>query len=172
MRWCSLAVLGICVLAPGPAAAQEPVTPAGLEGAWKLQSLSYDGQPQEAVGYLVFHGQYYSWVTTRKRPNLTAEISRKPAQELTDADKLLIIEAYNSMTAAAGTYTIDKGAIAFMREAVRSPHLKGSAEVRASWFEKGKLIQDFEGGGRRQVYVWERVSGPGAAPKRTAADKP
>lgn len=163
-RWTSLVVLGMFVAMAGRAEAQQtPVTPGALEGAWKLQSLSYNGEKQEALGYLVFHGTYYSWVTTRTRPKLTADISRKPVDQLTDAEKQMFIDAYNSMTAAAGPYTIEGGSIAFMREAVRSPHLQGQAEVRKSWFENGRLVQDFEGGGRRQVYVWARVSGPKAS---------
>lgn len=159
-----LCVLAACVVLGAGARAQEKqaVTPAALEGAWRLASLSYDSVKQEAIGYMLFHGSYYSFVTTRTRPKLTAEIARKPVEALTDAEKMLYIEAYGSMTAAGGTFTIEDGAIHYLREAVRSPHLQGQKEHRKSWLEGGKLIQDFEGGGRRQVYVWERVSGPSA----------
>ena len=160
MRWSLVAVFSVCLALAQAAVGQvQRVTPAALEGAWKLQSLSYDGEKQEAIGYMLFHGSYYSFVTTRKRPNLTSETSRKSMKEMTDAEKNLVVEAYNSMTAAAGTYAIDGDDISYLREAVRSPHLQGHNEVRKSRLEGGKLIQDFEGGGRRQVYVWERVSG-------------
>ena len=160
MRCSSLVVFSAYLaVAQAGGGQQQSLVPAVLEGAWKLQSLSYNGEKQEAIGYMLFHGNFYSFVTTRKRPKLTSETSRKPVKEMTDAEKNLIVEAYNSMTSAAGTYSIEGDTIAYLREAVRSPHLQGRKEMRKSWFEGGRLIQDFEGGGRRQVYVWERVSG-------------
>jgi hypothetical protein len=160
-RGWTVALLAVAVCSGMVAAAQEHTapTPADLQGAWKLASLSYDGKPQQAIGYMLFAGDRYAFVTTRERPTLTREITAKKREELTSAEKDLYVQAYESMTAAAGTYAIEKGEIRYMREAVRSPQLAGTAEHRKSWLEKGRLVQDFQGGGRRQVYIWERVAG-------------
>lgn len=137
-----------------------------LQGSWKLVSLSYDGKPQAAAGYMLFAGDRYAFVTTRERPPLTREVNDKTVDQLTSEEKDLYVQAYRSMTAAAGPCTIEKGEILYMREVVRSPHLAGTAEHRRSWIEGTRLIQDFQGGGRRQVYVWERVAGGPKAPSK------
>lgn len=151
----------VCALAPALVAAQEKAapTPERLQGAWKLQSLTYDGEPQVATGYILFVGDRYSFVTTRKRPVPPGDMPDRPVSEMSDAEKTFYVEAYRSMTAAAGTFRIENGEIQLMREAVRSPQSTNTYEKRRSWFEGDRLVQDFTGGGRRQVYVWERVAG-------------
>ncbi len=148
----------VLALASTAASAQSPLTEADLQGAWKLASLTYDGKPQTVVGYLVIAGHHYAFVTTRERPKLTREVGDKDTAQLSSEEKDLFVEAFRSMTAAAGTYRIQKGEVQFLREAVRSPHLAGTYENRPSRIEKGMLVQDFVGGGRRQVYTWQRVS--------------
>jgi hypothetical protein len=138
-------------------AQQQPVTPAALEGAWKLTSLSYDGKPQPATGYIVFHGSHYSYVTNRERPKLPNGVGTKPPEQLTAEENRAYVEAFRQMTAAAGRFSIEKDEIALVMEVVRTPNLAGQTERRKSWFENGKLVQDFTGGGQRQVYIWERV---------------
>jgi glyoxylase-like metal-dependent hydrolase (beta-lactamase superfamily II) len=147
-----------------PAQERAAPTPEQLQGSWKLVSLTYDGEPQTAIGYMLFAGDRYAFVTTRQRPPLTREVNDKAVDQLTSDEKDLYVQAYRSMTAAAGPYSIEKGEILYSREVVRSPHLAGTAEHRRSWIEGPRLIQDFQGGGRRQVYVWERVGVQGAAP--------
>ena len=161
LAWTAAACLCFCLTL----CAQTPLTPSALEGAWKLRSLSMDGKKTSATGYMLFHGNYYSFITNMERPKLTAEISRKPGRELTEAEKDMHIETFRSMTASAGSYSIEGDQIVYHQEVTRLPHLVGSREGRKSWFEGDRLLQDFVGGGRRRVMEWERVSG-GSAPKK------
>lgn len=137
---------------------QGSLATSALEGAWKLRSLSIDGKDTPATGYMIFHGNHYAFVTNRERPKLTAEISRKPTAQLSEAEKNIYVEAFRSMTAAAGPYAVEGDTIVYLMEVARSPHLVGATERRKSRLEGNRLIQDFEGGGRRQVMVWERAS--------------
>lgn len=148
-------VYGIC--ASAALAQQRPPTPSELQGAWKLTSLTRDGQSRPASGYLLFDGNHYTYLTTRERPDLAEEVGRKSLEQLTDAEKVQYVELFRSMTAGAGTYTIENGEIVFVFEVARLPHLIGGREKRKAWMENGKLIQEFIAGGQRQVYVWERV---------------
>lgn len=146
--------------AAGSAAAQQapPVTAASLQGMWTLTSYSRDGVSMATSGYMVFRRDRYIFITTRgKRPDLPEDSSRAPAEQLSSEVKNLYVAAFRSMTAAAGTYSLVGNEIHYLREVVRSPQLTGKTEKRASRFESGRLIQDFIGGGERQVLVWERV---------------
>lgn len=162
-RWKRLAVLAVCM---GVAVALQVqttlLTPSSLEGTWKLRSLSLDGKDTPATGYMIFHGNHYAFITNMERPKLTAEISRKTVGRLSEAEKDLYVEAFRSLTAAAGSYTLEGDQIVYLMEVVRSPHLAGAQEKRKSWFEGTRLVQDFEGGGRPRIMIWERVSSPPA----------
>jgi hypothetical protein len=161
MRYVTAVVLALG-LAPSTASAQPPVTTAALQGMWKLTSLSMDGVERPTSGYMVFSGDRYIFVTTRgERPHLPEESSRTAPSQMSDADKSLYVEAFRTMTAAAGTYTLVGHEIHYLREVVRSPQLTGKVEKRPSRLEGNRLIQDFIGGGQRQVMVWERVAGGG-----------
>lgn len=141
-----------------PAAAQQAVTPAALQGTWILRSLSYDGVPQTATGYMIFQGSHYSYVTNRTRSKFTPGIGAKSVEQLTEGEKRLYVEAFRNMTAAAGPFTVKGDEVVYVFEVVRTPNLVGGTEERKSWFDGGRLVQDFMGGGQRQVYVWERRS--------------
>jgi hypothetical protein len=154
-------VMAAVACAAATASAQQPaaVTPAALQGMWKLTSFSRDGVSMPCSGYMVFTGNRYIFVTTRGvRPNLPEDSGRAPVEALSDSVKSLYVEAFRSMTAAAGTYSLVGPEIHYLREVVRSPQLTGKTEKRPSRFEGGRLIQDFIGGGERQVLVWERVT--------------
>ena len=138
-------------------AQQKPPTPSELQGTWKLTSLTRDGQRSDASGYLLFDGNHYAYLTTRERPDIAPEVGRKSPEQLTDVEKMQYVELFRNMTAGAGTYTIENGEIVFLFEVARLPSLVGEREKRKAWMENGKLIHDFIAGGRRQVYVWERV---------------
>jgi hypothetical protein len=160
------AILVTAALASGPAqAAPAALTPAALQGMWKLTSLSMDGREQPTSGYMVFMGERYLFVTTRgDRPTMGEGMSRKAPDQLTDAEKTAYVEAFRTMTASAGPFSIVGTEIHYLREVVRSPNLTGQTEKRGSRLEGNRLIQDFLGGGQRQVMVWERV--PSAAGKQ------
>jgi hypothetical protein len=146
------------LLTARPAAAQTPLTPAALQGMWKLTSLSMDGRSQPTSGYMVFARDRYLFVTTRgDRPTMNDGMSRKPPDQLTDAEKTAYVEAFRTMTASAGPFLIVGSEIHYVREVVRSPNLTGLTEKRGSRLEGNRLIQDFIGGGQRQVMVWDRV---------------
>jgi hypothetical protein len=139
-------------------AAQTGLTPPALQGMWKLTSLSMGGRDQPTSGYMVFMGHRYLFVTTRgDRPTMTDGVSRKAPDQLTDAEKTAYVEAFRTMTASAGPFSIVGNEIHYLREVVRSPNLTGQTEKRGSRLEGNRLIQDFMGGGQRQVMVWERV---------------
>ena len=143
-----------------PALALQSLTPAMLQGTWKLQSLSLDGVPQIASGYTIFQGGHFSFITNRARPKLTAGIGEKTPEQLTEQEKRLYVEVFRNMTAAAGTFTVKGDEIIYTMEVARTPNLVGQTEERKSRFEESRLVQDFIGGGRRQVYVWERQRDP------------
>jgi hypothetical protein len=149
---------GVCAsLAVG--SAQGALTPGALQGMWKLTSISIAGANQPTSGYMVFMGDRYLFVTTRgERPAMDEGMGRKGTAELTDAEKRAYVEAFRTMTASAGPYSIVGGEIHYVREVVRSPNLTGLTEKRGSRLEGNKLIQDFIGGGQRQIMVWERVA--------------
>ena len=153
--WVALPI--VCTWLVVSLVAQQSVTSAALQGTWALRSLSYDGVPQTATGYMIFQGSHYSFLTNRTRENLTPGIGAKSLEELTEQEKQLYINAFRNMTAAAGPFTVEGDQIVYVMEVVRTPNLAGRREERKSWFENGRLVQDFMGGGRRQVYVWERV---------------
>ena len=146
------------VLSAIPSFAQQTPTAADLQGAWKLVSLTFDGQPQKASGYIVFQGGHYSFITNRERPMIPGGAGDKPPSQLNPDEVNAYVQAFRNMTAAAGPYTIKGDEILLVMEVVRTPNLAGQTEERKSWLEKGRLVQDFIGGGRRQVYTWERVS--------------
>jgi Lipocalin-like domain len=138
-------------------AQQHTPTTAELQGTWKLVSLTFDGQPQKASGYMIFQGGSYSFITSRERPRIPAGAGEKPPAQLTPEEVGAYVEAFRNMTAAAGPFSIKGDEILYVMEVVRTPNLAGQTEERKSWLENGKLMQDFMGGGRRQVYVWERA---------------
>jgi hypothetical protein len=145
--------------APVFAQAQRALTPDALQGIWKLTSISIGGTDQPTSGYMMFMGDRYLFVTTRgERPTMDEGMGRKAPNQLTEAEKLAYVEAFRTMTASAGPYAIVGGEIHYIREVVRSPNLTGLTEKRGSRLEGNKLIQDFIGGGQRQVMVWERVA--------------
>jgi hypothetical protein len=141
-----------------PASAQHSLTAADLQGAWKLVSLSFDGKPQKATGYMVFQGTHFSFITSRERPQLPAGVGEKPPAQLNADEVRAYVEAFRNMTAAAGPFSIKGDEVVYLMEVARTPNLMGQSEERKSWLENGRLIQDFVGGGRRQVYTWERVT--------------
>lgn len=155
----TLGFLFAALLAAAPASAQQTPTAADLQGAWKLVSLSFDGQPQKASGYIVFQGGHYSFITNRERPAIPGGAGDKPPSQLNAAEVTAYVEAFRNMTAAAGPFSIKGDEILLVMEVVRTPNLAGQTEERKSWLDKdGRLVQDFMGGGRRQVYTWERTS--------------
>jgi hypothetical protein len=139
------------------AGAQQAVSVTELQGAWKLKSLSFDGADQAASGYLVFNGHHYSFITTRARRKFTSGMGIKPFGQLTEDEKALYVEAFRNMTCAAGTFSVEGDEVVLTMEVVRTPSLEGGNERRKSRFEGPLLVQDFMGGGRRQIYVWEKV---------------
>jgi hypothetical protein len=158
-----LLILGVvagcaAVASSAPARAQTALSAQALQGAWKLVSLTYDGQPQKASGYLVFQGEYYTFVTSRERPRLPAGVGDKTPAQLEPEEVHAYVEAFRNMTAAAGPFSIRGDEILHVMEVVRTPNLAGQTEERHSRLENNRLVQDFMGGGRRQVYTWERVS--------------
>lgn len=155
----TLMAVTLCGSIAAPALAQHPpVTAAQLQGAWKLVSLTYDGKPQKATGYIVFNGDYYTFITNRERPNLPPNVGQKPPEQLTPEENRAYVMAFRQMTAAGGPFTIKGDEVLLTMEVVRTPNLAGQTEERKSWIENGRLIQDFIGGGQRQVYTWEKVS--------------
>lgn len=148
----------VVALTAAPAVAQQPVTVASLQGAWKLVSLSYDGKPQKASGYIVFSGNHYTFVTNRERPMLPDGVGTKTPEQLTAEENRAYVEAFRNMTAAGGPFTIKGEQILLVREVARTPNLTGGTETRKSWFDNGRLVQDFMGGDLRQVYIWERAA--------------
>jgi hypothetical protein len=151
---CLAAAFGLSAV---PSFAQQTPTAADLQGTWTLVSLSFDGQPQKASGYIIFQGGHYSFITNRERPTIPAGAGDKAPSQLTADEVNAYVQAFRNMTAAAGPYTIKGDEILLVMEVVRTPNLAGQTEERKSWLEKGRLVQDFIGGGRRQVYVWERT---------------
>jgi hypothetical protein len=159
MRTTSLALWTlVAVLGAIPASAQHALTAADLQGAWKLVSLTFDGKPQKATGYMVFQGAHFSFITSRERPPLPAGVGEKPPAQLNPDEVRAYVEAFRNMTAAAGPFSIKGDEVVYLMEVARTPNLMGQSEERKSWLENGRLVQDFVGGGRRQVYTWERVS--------------
>jgi opacity protein-like surface antigen len=150
---CCAAVL-LCLGAA--AAAQPALTQPVLQGTWTLKSVSYDGVPQTATGYMMFSGGHYSYVTNRSRRELTPGIGGKTPDALSEEEKRLYVEAFRNMTAAAGPFRIEGDEIVYVFDVVRTPNLVGQTERRKSSFTDGRLVQDFVAGGQRQVYVWER----------------
>jgi hypothetical protein len=139
--------------------AQHALTPEALQGTWKLMSISIGGTDQRTSGYMMFMGDRYVFVTTRgERPTMDEGMGRKEPSQLNEAEKRAYVEAFRTMTASAGPYSIVGDEIHYVREVVRSPNLTGLTEKRGSRLEGNKLIQDFIGGGQRQVMVWERVA--------------
>jgi hypothetical protein len=145
------------VLSAIPSLAQHSLTTADLQGTWKLVSLSFDGQPQKATGYMVFQGEHFSFITSRERPRVPAGAGEKPPAQLNAEEVRAYVEAFRNMTAAAGPFSIKGDEVLYVMEVARTPNLMGQTEERKSWLENGRLVQDFMGGGRRQVYTWERV---------------
>ena len=151
--------LALCIIASAfelsalPSFAQQTPTAADLQGTWKLVSLSFDGQPQKATGYIVFHGGHYSFITNRVRPTIPNGAGDKPPSQLNAEEVNAYVEAFRNMTAAAGPYSTKGDEILLVMEVVRTPNLTGQTEERKSWLENGRLVQDFMGGGRRQIYV-------------------
>jgi hypothetical protein len=141
-----------------PSFAQKTPTAAELQGTWRLVSLSFDGQPQKATGYMIFQGENYSFITNRERPRIPAGAGEKDPGKLNAEEIRAYVEAFRNMTAASGPFSLKGDEIVYVMEVVRTPNLAGQTEERKSWFENGRLVQDFMGGGRRQVYVWERKS--------------
>jgi hypothetical protein len=141
-----------------PASAQHALTAADLQGAWKLVSLTFDGKPQKATGYMVFQGTHFSFITNRERPQLPPGVGEKPPAQLNPDEVRAYVEAFRNMTAAAGPFSIKGDEVVYLMEVARTPNLMGQSEERKSWLDNGRLVQDFVGGGRRQVYTWERVS--------------
>lgn len=141
-------------------AARNTLSPAYLEGAWKLTQQTWDGEDVPSTGYMFFHGRYYSFLTNTPRPDLPREAARKGPSEMTETEKDLVVEAFHSMTAAAGTYLIDGDQISYVMEVVRSPHLTGNtSSKRRCRLEGDRMIQEFTGGGHHRVMVWEKVAG-------------
>jgi hypothetical protein len=156
-RFALATMLGVLTAVHAPA--QSALTSSALQGMWKLTSLSIGGSDQPTSGYMIFAGDRYLFVTTRgQRPTMSEGMSRKPPAELTDAEKTAYVEAFRTMTASAGPFSIVGDEIDYVREVVRSPNLTGQVEKRGSRIEGNRLIQDFMGGGQRQVMVWERVA--------------
>ena len=56
--WVALPI--VCTWLVVSLVAQQSVTSAALQGTWALRSLSYDGVPQTATGYMIFQGSHYS----------------------------------------------------------------------------------------------------------------
>ena len=150
--------LALAAASGAPVRAQHALSAADLQGTWKLVSLTFDGQPQKATGYMVFQGGHYSFITNRERPRLPAGVGDKPPAQLNAGEVRAYVEAFRNMTAAAGPFSVKGEEVVYVMEVVRTPNLAGQTEERKSWIENGRLVQDFIGGGRRQVYVWERVS--------------
>ncbi len=154
----TLCFLFVLLLSATPSFAQQTPTAADLQGAWKLVSLTFDGQPQKASGYIVFQGGHYSFITNRERPAIPAGAGDKPPAQLNADEVNAYVQAFRNMTAAAGPYSIKGDEILLVMEVVRTPNLAGQTEERKSWLDQGRLVQDFIGGGRRQVFTWERQS--------------
>ena len=89
----------------GSAPQNHALSPADLQSTWKLVSLTYDGQPQKATGYMVFQGGHYSFVTNRERPRLPAGAGDKPPAQLNPEEVRAYVEAFRNMTAAAGPFS-------------------------------------------------------------------
>ena len=157
MRRVLLSIAAIALAAAGPRA-QHALSPADLQGTWKLVSLTYDGQAQKATGDMIFQGGHYTFVTNRERPRLPAGVGDKTPAQLNPEEVHAYVEAFRNMTAAAGPFSIRGDEILHVMEVVRTPNLAGQTEERHSRLENNRLIQDFMGGGRRQIYTWERVS--------------
>jgi len=157
----ALALLGLISLVvtmpAATASAQHSLTAADLQGAWTLVSLTYDGAPQKATGYMIFQGDHFSFVTSRERPRIPAGAGDKPVAALTAEESTAYVEAFRNMTAAAGPFSVKGEEVLYVMEVVRTPNLTGATEERKSTLANGRLVQDFMGGGRRQVYTWERV---------------
>jgi hypothetical protein len=152
----ALAVLAASELSAQPAR-RVPVE-ADLQGAWRLVLREVGGKKEEAKGLMFFAGNRLGFITTGVRPDLPSELNTKPVAELTDAEKVLFVEAYRSMTSAAGTYTIENGEIRFTVEVSRQPRLPTKPEDRKSWIEGERLVQDFVNSrGVHSLYVWERA---------------
>ncbi len=150
--------ISLCgAMSAATALAQHSLTAADLQGAWTLVSLTYDGAPQKATGYMIFQGDHYSFVTNRERPQIPAGAGDKAAGALTAGENKAYVEAFRNMTAAAGPFSVKGEEVLYVMEVVRTPNLAGQTEERKSTLENGRLVQDFMGGGRRQVYTWERV---------------
>jgi hypothetical protein len=110
---------------------------------------------------MIFQGDHYSFVTSRERPMIPAGSGDKPPAQLSPEEVRAYVEAFRNMTSAAGPYSIKGDEIVYVMEVVRTPNLTGRTEERKSSIENGRLVQDFMGGGRRQVYTWERVPSAG-----------
>jgi hypothetical protein len=160
----SIVLIGLAAASAGASRTQgsapqnHALSAADLQGTWKLVSLTYDGQAQKATGYMIFQGGHYTFVTNRERPRLPAGVGDKPPAQLNAEEVHAYVEAFRNMTAAAGPFTVKGEEVVYVMEVVRTPNLAGQTEERKSWLENGRLVQDFIGGGRRQVYTWERVS--------------
>lgn len=155
-RRLAVIIAGLCFTFP--VYGQEALTPTALEGAWILQSLTMDGEEVPATGYMFFSGRHYSFITNMYRPSLTRESGRRPLEELRESEKDLFVEAFRSLTAAAGLYIIEGEEIAYVMEVVRSPYLKGAtSSKRKSWLQGNRLIQDFQGGEHHRVMIWQKV---------------
>ena len=153
----SVAVPILLALSASSSAAQHSLAAADLEGAWKLVSLTYDGQPQPATGYMIFNDGHYSFLTNRERPRIPAGAGEKAPSALAPEEVRAYVEAFRNMTGAAGSFSIKGDEVIYVMEVARTPNLMGQTEERKSWLADGRLVQDFMGGGRRQVYTWERV---------------
>jgi hypothetical protein len=116
-----------------------------------------DDKPTPSTGYLAIEGNHFLFITNLGRPKGTAEITAKNPSEWTDADKMTLIEAYNPMTASAGTVAIKGDQMFYSQEVTKVPHLKGRNEGRKAWFENGRLIQEFTAAGVVRNMVWARV---------------
>ena len=161
MKWPKVGWYGVpvvVVLSVIPSFAQQTPTTADLQGTWKLVSLTFDGQQQKATGYMIFQGTNFSFITSRERPRIPAGAGEKPPAQLNTEEVRAYVEAFRNMTAAAGAFSIKGDEILYVMEIARTPNLAGQTEERKSWVENGRLVQDFMGGGRRQVYVWERTT--------------
>jgi hypothetical protein len=159
MKWVRVLIVSVVMtMSVAALAAQHTLAAADLQGAWKLVSLTYDGAPQPATGYMIFQGDHYSFVTSRERPKIPAGAGDKTPAALTAAENSAYVEAFRNMTAAAGPFSVTGDEVVYVMEVVRTPNLAGQTEERKSTIQGTRLVQDFIGGGRRQVYTWERVS--------------
>ena len=120
MKLKSLTALGAFVCFGATLCAQErTLSHSSLEGPWMLQSLTMEGKEVPATGYMLFHGDHYTFITNMERPSLVPETGRKPLDQLSESEKDLFVEAFRSMTAAAGSYSIQGDQIAYVMEVVQ-----------------------------------------------------